>query len=98
MTVEIRPVPEADQRRWLESVIAPFGEDVNEEQWKLDQKTLEPNRILGGYNGDKIVGGGAVISAAESKRPKEPSVPLIDFAGKPADRSRFRGPFGTTRP
>jgi len=62
MSVEIRPVPETDLRRWLESVIVAFGEDVNEEQWKLDQKTLEPNRILGGYEGDKIVGGGAAFS------------------------------------
>ena len=62
MSVEIRPVPEKDLRRWVESVIVAFGEDVNEEQWKLDQKTLEPTRILGGYEGDKIVGGGAAFS------------------------------------
>lgn len=49
-------------RAWFESVMVAFGEDLIEDQWKLDQLTLEPNRILGGYDGDKIVGGGGAFS------------------------------------
>ena len=62
MTVEIRPVPPEELRAWFESVMVAFGEDVNEDQWKLDQLTLEPDRILGGYDGDQIVGGGGAFS------------------------------------
>ena len=39
-----------------------FGEDVAEENWTLDQKIIEPNRVLGGYDGDRLVGGGAAYS------------------------------------
>lgn len=33
----------------------------------------------------------------ETKRPKEPAGPAVDFAGEPAGRLRCRGPFGTTQ-
>ena len=62
MSVEIRTVPEADLRRWFEAVFVSFGEDVNEDQWTLDQKILEPPRVLGGYDGDRLIGGGAAYS------------------------------------
>lgn len=62
MSVEIGPVPPSELRRWLEAVIAAFGEEVNEEQWALDQKQLEPDRILGAYDGERIVGGGGAFS------------------------------------
>lgn len=39
-----------------------FGEEVNEEQWALDQKTIEPARVLGVYDGTRVVGGGAAFS------------------------------------
>ena len=62
MTVEIRPVPADGMRLWFESVMTAFGEELTEEQWKLDLLTLEPDRALGGYDGDKVVGGGGVFS------------------------------------
>lgn len=62
MTSEIRPVPAADMRRWFETVMVAFGEDVNEEQWALDQKQLEPERTLGAYVDGQIVGGGAAFT------------------------------------
>jgi predicted acetyltransferase len=62
MTVEIRPVPAAGMRPWFESIMTAFGEELTEEQWKLDQLTLEPDRALGGYDGDQVVGGGAAFS------------------------------------
>lgn len=62
MTSEIRPVPAADMRRWFEAVMVAFGEDVNEEQWALDQKLLEPDRVLGAYVDGAVVGGGAAFT------------------------------------
>ncbi|MGI8928877.1 MAG: GNAT family N-acetyltransferase [Candidatus Limnocylindrales bacterium] len=62
MTSEIRPVPAADMRRWFEAVMVAFGEDVNEEQWALDQKLLEPERVLGAYVDGEVVGGGAAFT------------------------------------
>ena len=62
MTVEIRPVPADGMRPWFESIMTAFGEELTEEQWKLDQLTLEPDRALGGYDGDKVVGGGGAFS------------------------------------
>ncbi len=48
--------------RWFEAVNVAFGEDVTDEQWALDQKITEPERVLGVYDGDKIVGGGAIFT------------------------------------
>jgi predicted acetyltransferase len=49
-------------RRWFEAVMIAFGEDVNEEQWALDQKLLEPERVLGAYADGQVVGGGAAFT------------------------------------
>ncbi|MEX2546480.1 MAG: GNAT family N-acetyltransferase [Chloroflexota bacterium] len=62
MTIEIGPVPAKDMRRWFEAVMVAFGEDVNEEQWVLDQKIFEPDRVLAAWDADRIVGGGAAYS------------------------------------
>jgi len=62
MTSEIRAVPAADTRRWFEAVMVAFGEDVNEEQWALDQKQLEAERVLGAYVDGEVVGGGAAFT------------------------------------
>jgi predicted acetyltransferase len=62
MTIEIRPVPAKDLRGWFEAVNTAFGEDVTDEQWALDQKITEPDRVLGVYDGDRVVGGGAIFT------------------------------------
>lgn len=62
MAVEIRPVGADDLRTWFESVMVAFGEDLSDEQWKLDLLTLEPARTLAGYEGDLVVGGGSIYS------------------------------------
>jgi predicted acetyltransferase len=62
MSVEIRPVPAADTRRWFDAVNASFAEFPEDEQWELDQKILEPERVLGAYDGERIVGGGGAFS------------------------------------
>ena len=46
----------------MEAVNVAFGEPVDEAQWQLDQKLIEPDRVLGAYDGDALVGGGAAFS------------------------------------
>jgi len=62
MTVEIRPVPPSDLRAWFDAVNTAFGEDVIDEQWELDKKITEPDRVLGVYDGHKVVGGGGAFT------------------------------------
>jgi predicted acetyltransferase len=61
---EIRPVPEASLRDWLDTVNLAFGEHTSEEQWALDRALTEIDRVLGAYDGDRLVGG-AVASSYE---------------------------------
>jgi predicted acetyltransferase len=62
VTVEIKAVPPSDARRWFEAVNFAFAEHIEEEQWTLDSKIIPSDRILGAYDGDRIVGGGAAFS------------------------------------
>ena len=62
MSADIRPVPTTDTRRWFDAVNHAFAEHPEEEQWQLDQRILEPDRVLGAYDGEQIVGGGAAFS------------------------------------
>ncbi len=62
MPVQIRPVPADDLRHWFDAVNVAFGEDVTDEQWALDQKITEPDRVLGVYDGDRVVGGGGIFT------------------------------------
>ena len=62
MPIEIRTVPPADQRRWYDAINVAFGEDVPDGQWELEQKMFEPDRALGVYDGDLVVGGGSAFS------------------------------------
>jgi len=62
MTVEIRRVPPSDLRAWFDAVNTAFGEDVIDEQWALDQKITEPDRVLGVYDGQQVVGGGGIFT------------------------------------
>jgi predicted acetyltransferase len=60
--IEIRPVPAAEQRAWYDAINVAFAEDVPNGQWELEQKMFEPERALGVYDGDKVVGGGSAFS------------------------------------
>ena len=62
MTIEIRPVPATDLRRWFDAISQSFGEDPSDEQFGLEQQILEPRRVLGAYDGDKLIGGGGAFS------------------------------------
>ena len=62
MTIDIRPVPPADLRHWFDAVGESFGEDQGDEQWSYEQRLIEPERVLGAYDGQRLVGGGAAFS------------------------------------
>jgi predicted acetyltransferase len=62
MAIEIRSVPADQLRRWADTVNVAFGEPTDEAQWKLDQTLIEQPRVLGAYDGEALVGGGAAFS------------------------------------
>jgi predicted acetyltransferase len=62
MSVEIRTIPADQLRTWLDAVNVAFGEHTSEDQWALDQRVLEPARVLGAYDGETLVGGAAAFS------------------------------------
>jgi predicted acetyltransferase len=62
LTVDIRTVPADQLRQWAETVNVAFGEPIEEAQWQLDKNLLEPERVLGLFDGDVLVGGGAAFS------------------------------------
>jgi predicted acetyltransferase len=62
MAVEVRTIDKDDLRAWLDAVWTSFGEDLNDDTIERDKRVLEPERILGAYDGDRIVGGGAAFS------------------------------------
>lgn len=62
MAIDIRTVPADELRPWIDAVNVAFGEPVDEAQWQLDLKLIEPERVLGAYDGETLVGGGAAFS------------------------------------
>lgn len=62
MDIDIRTVPADQLRPWMDAVNVAFGEPTDEAQWQLDKTLLEPERVLGAYDGDALVGGGAAFS------------------------------------
>jgi len=62
LAIEIRTVPADQLRPWIDAVNVAFGEPVDEAQWQLDQTLIEPERVLGAYDGETLVGGGAAFS------------------------------------
>lgn len=62
MAIEIRTIPADQMRRWADTVNVAFGEPTDEALWKVDQTVLEPERTLGAYDGETLVGGGSAFS------------------------------------
>ena len=62
MSIDIRTVPADQLRHWLDMVNVAFGEPTDEQQWQLDRQLFEPSRVLGAYDGETLVGGGAAFS------------------------------------
>jgi predicted acetyltransferase len=62
LSIDVRQVPEASLRDWLDTVNLAFGEHTTEEQWALDRPLTEPDRVLGAYDNDLLVGGATANS------------------------------------
>ena len=62
MSLEIRTVPADQLRGWADSVSFANSEEMTDDVWKDVLPTVEPERTLGVYDGDQIVGGGSIYS------------------------------------
>jgi len=62
VTIEIRRVPTPDLQHWAESVSFAGSEELGDEIWRDVAPTIEPERTLGAYDGDQIVGGGSIFT------------------------------------
>src|SRR5438874_5580023 len=62
MTVDIKAVPSDQQRSWFDTINLAFGEPSHDEQWRIEQGIFEPERILGAYDEERLVGGAAAYS------------------------------------
>ena len=62
MTIELRPVPREDLRRWLEAIESASSSGVSDEYLQLIERTIELERTIGAFDGGRLVGGGAAFS------------------------------------
>jgi predicted acetyltransferase len=62
LTIDIRVVPHDDLRRWIDTVEDAFADSISDERWDGFRQILEPERTLGAYDDDALVGGGSVFS------------------------------------
>ena len=62
MTIEIRRVPPTDLLSWVQSVGFANSEEIAESEWLDLAPVVEPERTLGAYDGDQIIGGGSILS------------------------------------
>jgi predicted acetyltransferase len=60
--IDIRVVPQDDLRRWIDTIETAFADTMSDERWAGFRQILEPERTLGAYDGDLLVGGGSVFS------------------------------------
>lgn len=62
MSIQLRVVPERQLRAWIDVIETAFGDEMRDERWKDFRRILEPERALGAFDGEAIVGGGAAFS------------------------------------
>lgn len=62
MSLEIRPLPVEQLRAYVENVESAGGGEVEDEAWPYTARTFEPDRVMGAYDGERLVGGGAAYS------------------------------------
>lgn len=56
MSIEIRPPAEDELRAAMEAAETAFGDEVDDDAWKREQKILPASRSLAAYDGDRPVG------------------------------------------
>ena len=62
MTFQIRPLPADQLRAYVEAVENAGGGEVEDEAWPYVERTFEPDRVLGAYDGTRLVGGGGAYT------------------------------------
>lgn len=62
MAIEVRPIKKSELRPWLDAVETSFGGEVQEERFTDFRRIVETDRVLGAYDGKRLVGGGAAFS------------------------------------
>ena len=62
MAIEIRPLPELQLRAYLDAVEVAGSGELSDEQFRDVIPSFEPQRVLGAYDGEQLVGGGAIFS------------------------------------
>jgi predicted acetyltransferase len=62
VTIAIRTVPADQLRNYIDTVNVAFAEPTDEAQFELDRALFETERVLGAYDGETLVGGGAAFS------------------------------------
>jgi len=62
VTIEIRTVAPARLREWIDAIESASGDRVTDEAWPYVERCTEIDRVLGAYDGDRLVGGGAAFS------------------------------------
>ena len=61
-TIEIRTVPREQLADWHAAVEAANSSEASEEAWRDYSPIIEPERTLGAYDGEQLVGGGSIFS------------------------------------
>lgn len=62
MNLEIRRLPPEQLRAYVETVENAGGDEVADDAWPYAARTFEPDRVMGAYDGEQLVGGGAAYS------------------------------------
>ena len=62
MSIDVRLSEPGELRAYFDAVNLSFGEHPTEEQWALDQLTLEADRVHAAFEGKRVVGGGGAFS------------------------------------
>jgi predicted acetyltransferase len=60
--IEVRRVPPDELRGWADSVSFANSEEMTDEIWRDVVPLIEPERTLGVFDGDQVVGGGSIFS------------------------------------
>jgi predicted acetyltransferase len=60
--IDIRPIEPSQLRAWLEAVETSFADEVRDERFSDFERVIETERVLGAYDGDELVGGGAAYT------------------------------------
>ena len=62
MSIDIRALPVDQLRAYVEAIENAGGGEIEEEAWPYIARTFEPDRVMGAFDGARLVGGGAAYT------------------------------------